>query len=386
MVPIKYHLRNLFVRRGTTLMTLASIGFVVLVYIGVLSLAGGLRAAFAESGDPATLVVLREGALSESPSVISTEHYRLLKSLPGVMTTDSGEPLASGETLTLQILKRADGTESNISVRGVDQAAFLLRPQIEIVDGRRFDPGKNEIIVGDRLARRFPALALGQTIELGRLDFLVVGIFAGDGAYTSEVWGDTKDFGNAFRREQYVSSVRLKTASPEQAKALRTAIKNDNRLAVDTVFEPEYFLQQSEQTSTQFIYLGNALAVLMGFGACFAAANTMYAQVAARGREIGTLRALGFRRRSIVGGFLLEAIAIGLLAGGFGALLSLPLNAISTGTVNAVTFSEVTFALRTTPLAIFAGVFLATVTGVIGGLLPAWSASRQKITNLLHEA
>ena len=384
MIPIKYTYRNLFERRGVAFMTLASIGFVVLVYIGVLALAGGLRAAFAETGDPSIVIVMRDGTRSEMESSYGQESHRLLAAMPGVERGD-GSVLASGETVTIQIFKRVDGTETNVMVRGVEPAAFAIRPTFKIVEGRVFEPGRGEIIVGRSLAGRL-GLRIGDERKMGRTTFRVVGTFMGVGAHGSEIWGDARDLGDSFRRSGYYSSTRLKTASPAATRDLIAAIKDDQRLQVSAVPETEYYEQQTDAASGQFIVLGNVLAVLMAVGACFAAANTMYAQVAARAREIGTLRALGFRRRSIMGSFFLEAVLLGLVAGGFGALLALPLNAIQTGTMNQVTFSEITFQLRTTPFAMFSGIFLATITGVIGGLLPAFGASRQKITDLLREA
>ena len=384
MIPIKYTYRNLFERRGVAFMTLASIGFVVLVYIGVLALAGGLRAAFAETGDPSIVIVMRDGTRSEMESSYGQESHRLLAAMPGVERGDESV-LASGETVTIQIFKRVDGTETNVMVRGVEPAAFAIRPTFKIVEGRVFEPGRGEIIVGRSLAGRL-GLRIGDERKMGRTTFRVVGTFMGVGAHGSEIWGDARDLGDSFRRSGYYSSTRLKTASPAATRDLIAAIKDDQRLPVSAVPATEYYEQQTDAASGQFIVLGNVLAVLMAVGACFAAANTMYAQVAARSREIGTLRALGFRRRSIMGSFFLEAVLLGLVAGGFGALLALPLNAIQTGTMNQVTFSEITFQLRTTPFAMFSGIFLATITGVIGGLLPAFGASRQKITDLLREA
>ena len=385
MIPIKYTYRNLFERRGVAFMTLASIGFVVLVYIGVLALAGGLRAAFAETGDPSVVIVMRDGTRAEMESSYAQESHRLLTTMPGVERTAGGDLLASGETVTIQIFERVDGTETNVMVRGVEPAAFAMRPDLEITEGRRFEPGRGEIIVGRSLAGRL-GFRVGDERKLGRNTFRVVGTFAGVGAHGSEIWGDYRDLGDSFRRSGYYSSTRLMAASPAAARDLIETIKADQRLQVVASTEPEYYEQQSDISSGQFIILGNLLAVLMAIGACFAAANTMYAQVAARAREIGTLRALGFKRRSIMGSFFLEAVLLGVVAGGFGALLSLPLNAIQTGTMNQVTFSEITFQLRTTPFALFSGIFLATVTGVLGGLLPAFGASRQKITDLLREA
>ncbi|MCY4109650.1 MAG: FtsX-like permease family protein [Chloroflexi bacterium] len=384
MIPIKYTYRSLFERRSVVFMTLGSIGFVVLVYIGVLALAGGLRAAFAQSGDPSTVIVLRDGTRSEMESTINMEDHRLLAAMPGVAERE-GVRLASGETVTIQIFERTDGTEANVVVRGVEQAAFLLRPGFRMVQGRRFEPGRGEIVVGRALASRL-GLHVGDERKLGRTSFRVVGAFAGAGAHDSEIWGDARELGDSFRRGGSFSATRLKASSRGAAVALMDEIEGDQRLEVAGFLETEYFERQTQAASSRFIVLGNVLAILMAFGACFAAANTMYAQISVRAHEIGTLRALGFQRRSIMGCFFLEAVLLGLLAGGFGALLSLPLNVIQTGTMNQVTFSEITFQLRTTPEAIFSGVFLATATGILGGVLPAFSASRRKITDLLREA
>jgi ABC-type lipoprotein release transport system permease subunit len=385
-IPFKYNVRNLVERRGTILMTITSIAFVVLVYIGVLSLAGGLQRAFGASGDLKNVLVLRDGARSETESYYSTDRYREMAALPGVARDAQGNPLASGEVLILQILERRDGSESNVTLRGVEPAAFEVRPKVRIVEGRRFEPGRGEVVVGAQLAKRFPELGLGSEVTFGRTRFRVVGLIDADGGSVgSEVWGAVQDFGAAFQRENYCSSSLLRTASPEEAKALITRIEGDQRLNLQALSEPEYFEQQTQATGSQFIILGNALAVMMAFGACFAAANTMYAQVAARAKEIGTLRAIGYPRRSVLGAFLLEAAFLGLVAGILGALAALPLNSITTGTTNFVTFSEITFSLRTTPTILLQGILLAIATGVLGGLVPAWSASRRPIAALLRE-
>jgi putative ABC transport system permease protein len=387
MIPIKYNVRSLFARRATTLMTVLSIAFVVLVYIGVLALAGGLRTAFARSGDPQTVLVIRDGARSEMESGYPAETFRLLANLPEVARDADGNLLASGETLHLQVLQRADGTESNVSIRGVEDAAFHLRPQIQVIDGRRFEPGRGEIMVGSNLPGRYPALQLGSEVTLGRTAFQVVGVFeSGGGSFSSEIWGDVRDLGDAFRRPSYYSSTRLQAASTGDVPRLIDAIAADQRLRLEALPEPVYYENQTQASSAVFIILGNGLAVLMAFGACFAAANTMYAQVSARQKEIGTLRALGFKRRSILGAFVVEAVVLGLLAGCLGAALSLPLNGFQAGTMNSLTFSEITFGLRTTPRILLGGILLATATAVVGGLPPAISASRRKITDLLRQA
>ncbi len=385
-IPLKYNVRNLTGRRGTILMTVVSIAFVVLVYIGVLSLAGGVRASFGASGDPRNVLVLRDGANSETESSFPMERPREMAALPGVERGPNGEPLASGEVVVLQILERRDGSESNVALRGVEASAFAVRPKIRITEGRRFEPGRAEVIVGEKLAKRFPDLRLGGRIPFGRIEFTVVGLFdAGGGSFASEVWGAVQDFGDAFQRGNECSSSLLRTASPDEAKALAARIAADQRLNLKARIESEYYAEQTQSTGSQFVALGTGLAVMMAFGACFAAANTMYAQVAARSKEIGTLRALGFPRRSILGAFLLEAAFLGLIAGLLGAAAALPLNGITTGTTNYVTFSEITFSLRTAPDILAQGVVLAVLTGVLGGLVPAISASRRPIAALLRE-
>ena len=379
-LPLKYSVRSLFVRRGTVLMTIASVAFVVLVYVGVLSLAGGLAEAFGTSGDPANVIVLRDGALSESSSFFSLETGRELMALPGVARDPEGMPLASGEVIILNNLPRKDGSTSNVTFRGVGPASFALRPALRMADGRRFEPGRAELIVGRGLAGRFPGLRLGNEVTVGQLTFRVVGVFEADrSAYESEVWGAAEDLSNAFRRGGYFSSVVLHTNSPAEAQALVDRIEGDQRFKLHARSEAEYYALQTANTTRQFILLANALAIIMAFGACFAAANTMYAAVSARSREIAALRVLGFRRRSIVGAFLLESALLGLVAGLIGVLLALPLNMISAGTTNFVTFSEITFSLRTSPGVLLGGVVLAVLTGLLGGLPPAWSAARRSI-------
>jgi len=382
---LRYNLRSMFARWPATLMTVASIAFVVLVFVGVLAMASGLGRAFTSSGEVLNVIVLREGARSETESYFSVEKHRQLAALPGVLRGAGGEVLASGEVLHLQIFERRDGTESNVAVRGVGPAAFALRPRVRLVEGRRFEPGTGEVIVGRNLAGRFPGLELGEEVFLGRLRFRVVGIFeAGGSSFDSEIWGAVQDFGDAFRRDQYYSSSLLRTASIEEARALIARIEADQRLKLAPMLETEYYETQVRASTQPIFWLGAVLAVLMAFGTCFAAANTMYSHVAARSREIGTMRALGFRRFDILASFLLEAAFLGLVSGVVGALLSLPLNGISTGTTNMLGFSEIAFMLRTTPRVLASGVVLAVVTGLVGGFLPAWSAARRPVAALLR--
>ena len=384
-LPLKYSARSLLVRRGTVLMTIASIAFVVLVYLGVLSLAGGLRSALSTSGDPAQVVVLRDGALSETSSFMSLERGRELMTLPGIARDADGSLLAAGEVLILNNLPREDGSMSNVTFRGVAPASFRLRPGLAVVDGRTFEPGAAELIVGRRLSERFPDLRLGSELEVGQLVFRVVGIFeAGGSSFDSEVWGAAEDLSSAFRRAGYYSSALLRAGSEAETAELIERIESDQRLNLQALTESEYYARQTAATTRQFVFLANALAVIMAIGACFAAANTMYAAVSARTREIATLRVLGFKRRNITGAFLLEAALLGLVAGLIGVLLALPLNAVSTGTTNFLTFSEISFSLRTSPQALLGGVLLAVLTGIIGGLPPAWAAARRRISEAMR--
>lgn len=386
-IPIKYNVRSLMERAGTTALTVLSIAFVVLVFIGVLSLASGLEKAFGASGDPNNLLVLRDGARTETESYTGMDNYRAIAALPGVEQDAKGAPLASGELVVLQIFERGNGTESNLVVRGVGPAARLVRPNWQLVEGRDLVPGKNEVIVGENLVGRFPALGLGKSVKIGLLQFQVVGVFTeGGGGAESELWGTVEEVGDTFRRQNYVSSIRLRTSSADSLSRLTDAIVKDQRWRLQAKPESQYYAEQTAANTQQFKILGTMLAVLMGFGACFAAANTMYAQVARRAREIGTLRAIGFRRRSILAAFLIESAFLGFLGGIVGALLSLPLNGIDAGTTNFVTFSEITFELATSPMVLAVGVVLAILTGIIGGFAPALSASRRPISSSLREA
>jgi len=385
-IPVKYNFRNLFVRKGTSLMTIASLAFVVLVFIGVLALGGGLTAAFSASGDEQNVIVLRDGAKSEVESFFDLEKMRQLAALPGIARAQGGSPLASGQVLILQILKRDNGSETNVSIRGVEPVMFSIRPQLKIVEGRPFEPGKGEVVVGKTLAARYRDLKLGREVSLGRIRFKVVGVFdAAGGSFNSEVWGAVGDLSNAFNRTNSVSSAILRAPSADGARELIKRIQADQRLKVKAISEPTYFAEQASANTKQFLVLGILLAVFLGFGACFAAANTMYAQVSARSHEIGTLRALGFKRRTILAAFLIESALLGLLAGGVGALLALPLNGLTAATMNGATFSEITFSLRTTPLILLGGIGLAVLTGLVGGFPAAVSASRRTITDLLRE-
>lgn len=384
-VPWRYNLRSLFQRQATTLMTVVSIAFVVLVFVGVWSLAAGIANAFKASGDPANLLVLRDGARSETESAIQLATAREITALPGIERGDDGRPLASGELIVLQIFEREDGSESNVTVRGVGPTAQAVRPEMQILEGRDFEPGTGEIIVGRDLVERFPGLGLGEEVRFGRIDFRVVGVFgAGGGGGEAEVWGAREDIGNAFSRTGFVSSLRIRTSSEAAMDQLAEEIASDQRWTVVTKPETVYYAEQTQANTAMFQVLGLLLAIVMGFGACFAAANTMYAAIERRGREVGTLRALGFRRLSILLAFLAEAAVLGLLGGALGCLLALPLNGISAGTTNFLTFSEITFQLTTSPGVLAAGMLVALATGVLGGLPPALAAARRPITGLLR--
>lgn len=386
-IPLKYNWRSLVERSGTTFLTVLSISFVVLVFIGVLSLAAGLEKAFGASGDPNNLLVLRDGARTETESFTSMDNYRAIVALPAVERTPDGQPLASGEVIVLQIFKRADGSESNVTVRGITGAAREIRPGWKLVEGRDFATGKNEVIVGKNMVNRFPSLGLGRQAKIGRAEFTVVGVFSAEGGGAeSEVWGSLEDIGDTYRRQNYVSSVRLRGSSPDALKSMQAAITGDQRWRLAVKPEAEYYKEQAGQNTGTFKFLGTLLAVLMGFGACFAAANTMYAQVARRSREIGTLRALGFKRRSILAAFMIEAALLGFLGGVVGVLLSLPLNGIDAGTTNFATFSEITFELATSPRDMAIGIAIAILTGLVGGFAPALAAARRPISGLLREA
>lgn len=381
-IPLKYNLRHLRRRWRSTLGTLLGIALVVAVFVMVMALARGLRATYASTGQPDNWMVLRKGALAESSSQITVDEIRRAKNAEGIVHDANGEPLASEEMMILITLPRRSGTKAHVQVRGIGPHGLALRPQVQLVAGRMFQSGLRECIVSRSLAQRFAGCRLGQRFRTGKLDWKVVGIFdAHHTAYESEIWMAVDEAREAFHRTFY--SALLVRAAPGAGSAVKAQIEADRSVHLRAVPEMEYFREQTK-VGKPIQILGACLAALMSIGAAFAAMNTMYASVGARTREIGTLRVLGFRRRSIYLSFMVESLIVAAVAGVLGCLLALPLNGISTGTFNWASFAEVAFEFRVTASLLAGGMLFALGMGVLGGLLPARWAARKPVLEALQ--
>ncbi len=386
MIPAKYNLRNLKVRWVTTLMTVIGTGLVVMASVLVFGLVDGLEHALKVSGHPLDLIVVRKGSTDEISSGLQQQVAREISSLPGIAKDENGQPLCSVELVTILTKpRRNNGGTTNLIVRGVEEVGRRLRPGFRVTQGRDLKPGVNEAITSQRMAERFENLAMGEKLLINHDEFEIVGYFEADGsAAESEVWADLRDLATARRTPEFTTSVNLRAQDPAAAEAIIAQLSVDKRFQLSGIPEVKYYEDQMAQSS--FLkYIGYFIAAFLTFGAMFAAANTMYAAVASRGREIGTLRALGFSRFSILASFLLESVVLCLMGGLLGCLATLPFNGLSTGTANFASFSEITFSFRFGPRVLMQGVMLALIMGLLGGLLPAVRAVRLNIITALRE-
>jgi putative ABC transport system permease protein len=383
MVPVKYNIRNFRVRWGTTLMTVAATGLVVFASVLTFSLADSVNHALRITGNDLDLIVLRKGSQDETSSGIEQRLAREVATLPGIAKDAQGQPMCSVEFVTILTKpRRGNAGTTNLIVRGLEPAGRTLRPGFRIVEGRDLAPGVNE--ASRQMAERFENLAIGEKLEINRVNFSVVGYFAAEGsAAESEVWTDLRDLTAARRTPGAVSSVNLRAASTSSKQTLIDRIEKDEQFNLKVVDEVEYYENQS-QFSAILWYAGMFIACLLWVAAMLAAATTMYAAVAGRAREIGTLRALGFSRRSILTSFILESVLLCLMGGVLGCLATLPLHGFTSGTANWATFSEITFAFRFGPLVLGLGMGMALLMGVVGGLFPALRAVRLDIVSALR--
>ena len=381
-IPLKYNLRHLRRRWRSTLATLLGIALVVAVFVMVMALAHGLTATYVSTGHPGNLLVIRKGALAESSSQITVDEIRRAKYGEGIVLDEKGEPLASAEMMILITLSRLSGSKAHVQVRGIGPQGLALRPQVQLVEGRMFRPGLRECVVSRGLAQRFAGCRLGQRFRTGKVDWQVVGIFdAHHTAYDSEIWMAVDEAREAFHRTFY--SALLLRAAAGAGPAVKSRIEADRSVHLRVVPETEYFREQTK-TARPIQMLGACLAALMSVGAAFAAMNTMYASVGARTQEIGTLRVLGFSRRSIYVSFMVESLMVAAAAGVLGCLLALPLHGISTGTFNWASFAEVAFEFRITAALLAGGMLFALGMGLLGGLLPARWAARKPVLEALQ--
>ncbi len=381
-VPLSYNWRSLWQRKVSTCSTAGAIGVVVAIFVVVLSLDQGLSRAFVSSGRSDQAIVIRTNSRVELSSTIERDKMRILKTSP-LVAEDATGPLISSECVVVRSLDKADGNgTANVSVRGLEPAGIRMRDQVKLVEGRWIAPGLNEMVVPRRMQSRFAGLRLGQKQTFGGRTWEVVGVFDGAGsAFDSEIWVDVVALMQAYKRTMFSSAlVRLRSA--EQVPGFAQMVDQDKRLKLEVRAEPEYYADQTEAGQPIRI-LGNLITVILTVGAIFAAMNTMYASVASRTQEIGTLRALGFRQHEIMASFQWEALMLCGLGGVAGVLLSLGFNGIQTGATNFQTFSDVSFAFLITPALMAKGLAFSLFMGLAGGGLPAWRASRIPLTEAM---
>jgi putative ABC transport system permease protein len=386
-IPISYNIRNLKLRKGLTIMTALGIALTVTTAIFLMALLAGLKRAFVTSGNAQNVLVLRKGSEAELSGGFDASLFPTLKVLPGIAKDSHGEPMASGELVVVIVLPRKDGTgEVNVTVRGMMPDGLELRPSTKLLPdgGRWFQTGQREVVVSKSIRSRFSHANIGDTMEFGKGTWTVVGVFdAGGSAYESEIWGDVNQMATDFDRQGGYSSAYVRAVDPIAADALTKRVSDDQRLKLEGVLETDYYAKQTK-SGGPIKYIGIVVAIIMAIGSSFAAMNTMYAAVAYRGREIATLRVLGFSRPAILTSFVLESLMLALLGAVVGILLMLPFNGHQTGTSNAVTFSEVVFSLQITPQVAAYAIAFALIMGLVGGFAPAWHAARQNILTALR--
>lgn len=385
-VPIQYNLRNLFVRKTATLMTAGGIALVVAILVMTLALANGFRQTLVSTGRADNVILTRSGSNTEVQSAIERSSARVIEADPGIARLPDGSALAVSECLVLtNLTRRSDPTaSSNVVVRGVDPRVVYLRPEVQIVEGRFFRPGMDEVVVGRSIAERFTGCGLGETVRFAARDWRVVGVFESGGTgFDSEIWGDVESMMPAFDRDVY-SSVTVRLADPQAFEAMKTRLEADPRLRLDIQRENEYYQSQSSQIATVIRVLGIFLVIVMAVGAIFGALNTMYAAVGARTKEIGTMLAIGYKPSSILLSFLFESVLLCLIGGIIGCILALPIHGMSTGTTNWSTFSEVAFKFRITPGILAIGLLASLTLGLVGGFFPARNAARRSVIEALR--
>ena len=381
-----YNLRSMTVRKATAAMTAMGIAMVVAVFVMTLAIAQGFRATLVASGSPQNAIVLRKGSTAESTSGVLRTDVPLVEALPQVARGADNHPMASPELVVAIALPRtSDNQAANVPVRGVGPRAYEVRDTLKIVEGRRFTPGTREINAGRLAVGRFKGLTLGSNVKFGGATWAVVGVFtADDASFESEIWGDADLMQPAFQRNGY-QSITVKLAEVSLFDSFRAAVEGDPRLFLKPQREQDYYMEQSRAMTTVIRVFGTFVTLILSIGAVFGAMNTMYAAVAYRTREIGTLRALGFSRMRIVTAFLAESVALALIGGIVGCVLALPVHGLSTGTTNFSSFSEVAFKFRITPALMTGGLLFSALMGAVGGLLPAIRAARIPVARALRE-
>ncbi|MGL4230633.1 MAG: ABC transporter permease [Casimicrobium sp.] len=384
-IPFTYIARNLWTRRLTTALTAGGMALVVFVFAAVLMLDAGLKKTLVGTGSWDNAIMLRQGAQTEIQSGVSREQASLIETLPEVARDARGDALVSKEIVVLiGAPKKGDTKPQNVIVRGMSPVGIVLRPQVKLLEGRWMQPGASEIVVGKSVNAGFANMDIGDTIRFAARDWRIVGVFDGQSSgFDSEAWGDAEQLGQAFRRVAY-SSMIVRMVDPNALERIQKSIEGDVRLKLDVKAEPAFYEEQSKALSTFLSILGLTLSVIFSIGAIIGAAITMYSAVASRVGEIGTLRALGFRRASILVAFLGESILLALVGGVVGLLVASFLQLFTVSTLNFTSFSQLSFGFHLTPSIAIQSIVFAVVMGIIGGFLPSFKAARMEIVDSLR--
>lgn len=386
-IPVIYNFRSVKARWASAIVAVLGIAGTVGVFVAMLSLARGFKATLVSSGSADNAMVMRAGATSEMTGGVGIDAVKILQDAPGIARGPDGPLVTPEVVLIAPIPLISTGTDANVQIRGVSKNVLQIRNKVKIIEGRMFQPGLDEVIVGKNANKSYSGLTLGNTISLGNVRWAVVGIFdAGGTAFDSEVWTDAHLLGPAYNRpDTFFQSVTVHLTSPDALQQFKDAVTSDPRLNVDVTREVDYYSKQSTRLTTLITVLGGLIAAIMAIGAVFGALNTMYSAVAERGREIATMRALGFGGPSVVFSFVIEALLIAFVGGLLGCLVVLPLNGLTTGAMNLQTFSHLAFAFKITPELLVKGIVFALVMGFVGGLLPAVRAATQPVATALRE-
>lgn len=385
-IPIVYNLRSVKARWTSSVVAVLGIAGTVGIFLFMLALAFGFKATVMSSGSAGNALVLRAGSTSEMNGAVTLDQVKVLEDAPGVAQGPDG-PLITPEVVVIAPFPlRTTGTDANVQVRGVSPRVLEVRNNVKVTQGRFFTPGLAELVVGRNAANAYKGLDMGDTLKFGGRVWNVVGIFdSGGTAFDSEVWCDSRVLNQTYKRpENIFQSVTVHLTSPSALQQFKDSVTSDPRLTVDVSREVDYYDKQSRTLTTLIVVLGTMVASIMAIGAVFGALNTMYSAVADRGREIGTMRALGFGSGSVVVSFIIEALFISFLGGILGCIAVLPINGVTTGAMNWQTFSHLAFAFRVTPLLMVFGVIFALLMGVIGGLPPAIRAARRPVVEALR--
>lgn len=384
LVPLSYSLRSLFVRASSTLLSVLAIGATVAVLAGMLSLGEGFTTMFQERGRTDLAIFLRKGATSEGESGLSNAQCQILtKEVDEVARNAAGKPMASAELFLAMLLDRYEGGKTNVSLRGVQQMSFEIHGEdLQILEGRRLEAGADELMVGAAITDRIRDCRVGDVLRINTVPFRIVGTFEGKGGYRSEIWGDLDRLSDALERP-IRSRVIARVEPDADIGAIQERYGTDLRIQPAVQSERDYLGSQTGMLEDTFFWSGIFLAVIMGVGALFTGVNSMLSSIGARTHEIGILKAIGYKPGAILLSFLFEAVLLGLLGGAVGCLLVLPLQGLQFGTMNA-TFSEVVFGFQTTPFVLITSVLFSAMLGLVGGLLPAWRASRMTPTEALR--